>query len=502
MEIQSPDGDLLSQGAPAGGALVAQVTAEATGPHMIRVRSTRPAERFGTLLSVDALASPDAPALACGSARRLVPGERHQLRPHLAADRFRQRCPGAPAGGVVTDHVVYFEMHQQDVIRLRLIGGDARSILAVRSDCPDDDSEEQCEVGAAAEIAGLRLQAGVYYAIVRSPASADPPALLLDIGNRCEIDRDCPGGFHCDGGACRVPCDDGDNACEDGLECDLQTGHCLEEDPCGSDRSCAGIRACEPHVQEGCFTPDCEENSQCDGASCVDRSCGEAPVGCGPDAPCADPLVCNDDGACVADGACADDGDCPPGAPICHADSGTCVLCFGDAGCEGAAVCRPVNDDEPVPTFCRYDGFCEDDDGCPGSRFCLPPDFPEDHGVPYVCFVDECDGDRFDADIGPTPLRWRTYTGLVRCDGQNDTFLVLVPAGASGRVTVRHDPEDGDLALSIQEADSPGVDVSRSDGRVGVEIAEIPPAGAEREISVVVGGGPGFSVPYSITLER
>ena len=96
MEIQSPDGDLLSQGAPAGGALVAQVTAEATGPHMIRVRSTRPAERFGTLLSVDALASPDAPALACGSARRLVPGERHQLRPHLAADRFRQRCPGAP----------------------------------------------------------------------------------------------------------------------------------------------------------------------------------------------------------------------------------------------------------------------------------------------------------------------------------------------------------------------------------------------------------------------
>ena len=504
MEIQAPGGELLAQGAPAGGALVAQVTARSTGPHLVRVRSTRPAERFSSLLSIDTLAAPEAPALACAGAQRLVPGAPHRLRPHIGADRFRQRCDGAPAGGVVTDHVVWFEMHQEDVIRLRLLGGQARSILAVRSDCPEEESELECRVGEAAEIVGRQLDPGVYYVVVRSPASADPPALVLDIGTRCEIDRDCPGGFHCDGGECRVPCDDEDNPCEAPLLCNDATGHCEEEDPCVSDASCAGVRACEPHVQASCFDADCEENAQCDdGGACVDRSCAPGPpVGCDDDNPCDDPLVCDADGACVADGACENNGDCPPGAPLCDGDSGTCVVCLGDVGCSAVEICRPVSDDAPVPTYCRYDGFCEEDDDCPGTRFCQDPDFPEDHGSPDVCFAAECAGDRFDADIGATPLRWRTYTGLVRCDGQDDTYLVRVPAGASGRVTVRHDPAAGDLSLRVQEADNPGVDVSSSDGTVGVEVAEIPPAGGEREISVLVGGRAGFSVGYSITLER
>lgn len=504
MEIQSADGELLAQGAPAGGALVAQVTAQETGPHMIRVRSTRPAERFSSLLSVDALAAPEAPVLACASGQRLVPGRVHQLRPHIGADRFRQRCAGAPAGGLVADHVVWFEMHEEDVIRLRLLGGQDRSILAIRTECPEADSELQCEVGAAAEIAGLQLRPGVHYVIVRSPAGVAPPALLLDIGARCEIDRDCPGGFHCDGGRCRVPCDDGANPCEDGLSCDVGTGHCVEVDPCESDASCAGVRACEPHVQASCFNPDCEDNSECDdGGSCVDRSCAPAPPGgCDVDNPCAGDLLCDADGACVQDGACANNGDCPPGAPVCHVDSGSCVLCLGDVGCSAAEVCRPVSDDDPVPTYCQYDGFCAGDEECPGTRFCQNPDFPEDHGNPDVCFAAPCDGDRFDVDLGVTPLRWRSYSGLIRCDGQDDTYVVRVPAGASGRVTVRNAPEDGDLVVRVQEAANPGIDISVSQGSVGVEIAEVPPAGAEREINVVVGGRAGFSVPYSITLER
>jgi hypothetical protein len=468
----------------------------------VRVRSTRPAERFSTLLSVDALTSPDAQTLGCASAERIVPGEVHQLRAHIAADRFRLACLGAPVGGVVTDHVVWFEMHQEDVIRLRLLGGQRRSILAIRSDCPDSRSEVQCEAGEGAEIAGLRLDAGVYYVIVRSPADADPPALLLDIGSRCEIDRDCPGGFHCDGGQCRVPCDDDQNACADGLECDPDTGHCVEEDPCVSDASCAGVRACEPHVQEACFDPECEENSQCEADGCVDRTCGAVDVACGPEDPCDDPLVCSDSGSCVADGACDDDDDCPAGAPICHEESGTCVLCFGDAGCYAAEVCRPISDAAPVPTSCRYDGFCEDDDECPGTRFCQSQEFPEDHGNPWLCWAAECDGDRFDRDIGATAVRWRTYTSLMWCDGENDTYVLLVPAGAPGQVTLRHDPEEGDLALVIREADNPGVDVFRSNGGVGVERAEIPPADGEREINIIVEGRSGFSVGYSITLER
>jgi hypothetical protein len=183
-------------------------------------------------------------------------------------------------------------------------------------------------------------------------------------------------------------------------------------------------------------------------------------------------------------------------------DSGTCVLCFGDTGCSAAEICRPLSDDAPVPTYCQYDGFCAGDDEGPGTRFCQNPDLPADHGNPHECFAADCDGDRFDGDLGATPLRWRTYTGLVRCDGQDDTYVLRVPAGAAGQVTVLHDPAAGDLSVRVQEAENPGIDVSTSDGRVGVEIAAVPPAGEEREINVVVGGRPGFSVPYSITLNR
>ena len=80
--------------------------------------------------------------------------------------------------------------------------------------------------------------------------------------------------------------------------------------------------------------------------------------------------------------------------------------------------------------------------------------------------------------------------------------MVLLPAGASGRATLRYDPTEGALSLHTQEARNPGVDIDTSAKGTGAEMAEVPPAGSEREINVVVSGRPGQSVSYSITLER
>ena len=224
-------------------------------------------------------------------------------------------------------------------------------------------------------------------------------------------------------------------------------------------------------------------------------------------------------------GVCDDNADCPPGAPVCHVASGECVVCLGEDGCSNVETCRPVNEEAETPTHCVYDvGFCGPPDGgppaelvgaCPGDRICRDPDVPLEchvpepdpvcpasHGQPWVCSPSACDGDRLEATVGPIPARWRTYTGLIHCDAQADTFVVLVPAGASGRATIRYDPTEGGLSLQIQEAQNPGVDIDSSTRGAGVEIAEVPPAGAEREINVVVGGRPGHSVAYSLTLER
>ena len=227
------------------------------------------------------------------------------------------------------DHVLWFEMERSDVIRLRLAGGERRSILALRSECPESDSERVCEVGADAEIAGEQLDPGVYYVVVRSPAGSLLPKVLLDIGSRCEVDEDCAGGFLCDGGQCRRPCDaehpcEGDTVCDEGAG--GNSGHCIEVDPCESDDSCVGFRACEPHVEQSCFTAECQANEDCASGHCVDRRCADAlPRLCDGDNPCPDPLVCDEDGGCVQDGACDDNADCPPGAPVCHVGSGECV---------------------------------------------------------------------------------------------------------------------------------------------------------------------------------
>jgi len=107
-----------------------------------------------------------------------------------------------------------------------------------------------------------------------------------------------------------------------------------------------------------------------------------------------------------------------------------------------------------------------------------------------------CDPGR--AEDAP-PLTARTYTGLLHCDGVEDTYRVEVPADEGLRVTLRHAPGDGDLTLALLIADA---ELARSDHPDGVEVLGVDGGPAERPVDVVVDGRPGWSTAYSLTLER
>jgi len=156
-------------------------------------------------------------------------------------------------------------------------------------------------------------------------------------------------------------------------------------------------------------------------------------------------------------------------------------------GCRDNADCTPA--ERCLAGTCALFGDCGEDDDCPGSRSC---------GDDGRCQPAPCAGDRFEAAEEPPELATRTYTGLVLCDGTLDRFRAPLAAGAGLRVVLRHPPGAGDLSLSLRD---PGGPLGRSDRRLGLELLEVAPGAADRDLEVTVEGRPGSSVEYALTLE-
>jgi len=160
------------------------------------------------------------------------------------------------------------------------------------------------------------------------------------------------------------------------------------------------------------------------------------------------------------------------------------VACRSDAGCVASEICWEG--------ACQYAGLCEEDADCPGDRTC--------DAESAVCLPEPgCAGDRFDGGDGPQELAARTYTGLLLCDGTEDAYRVTAEPNEGLRVILWHDPAEGDLSLTLGDAD--GL-LAASDTRAGVEAVGVDAWLVARELDVVVRGRAGASVPYELTVER
>jgi hypothetical protein len=178
--------------------------------------------------------------------------------------------------------------------------------------------------------------------------------------------------------------------------------------------------------------------------------------------------------------------DCPAGTPVCDLDAQACVVCLADGDCGRGETC--------MADACQFMGACAGPEDCPATRTC---------GNDGLCRpAPGCPGDRLDGLDPPATLAARTYTGLLLCDGTQDRYIVQPNPGEALRVTLRHDPALGDLALDLSALPPLLERFGSSDTRFGVEIVILPAADPIRPALVTVSGRPGAHVPYSLTVER
>ena len=475
LDLLGPDGTLIAQGRDDGGTLLASAEVGSPGRHLIRIRANDADALVPVLLEVSAAAVDGAEALACDHPLPLEPARPTTFPRFVPVPRFSISCGQEQAA----DHLAAFELAQPALVSaqaVRVLG------LAIRGVCTDPGSEVVCASGPDPVLEEVFLDAGTWYLVVQSFGLL-PPEVLLTARAQCELDVDCGDGSVCDGGICHAPCL-GHGDCPGAQSCEPATGHCLEPEVCQDPADCLGLRACR---HDGvCFLPQCEESSDCQ-VACVDRSCADGPpVECRGDEDCPGQQTCVQAGACLLDEPCTRDEDCPAGAPLCAPAHARCLVCRSDNDCATSEACRQGR--------CLYLGLCEEDEDCPGERVCAQSGECEPAG--------ECAGDRFDTIPGLSALLPRTYTGLLLCDGSQDLYSTTVAASEGLRVVLRHDPSGGDLSLALTDDGVPAVELARSDHPHGVEVLGLDAAPQAHTVHIEVRGRPGFSVSYSLTLER
>jgi len=99
-------------------------------------------------------------------------------------------------------------------------------------------------------------------------------------------------------------------------------------------------------------------------------------------------------------------------------------------------------------------------------------------------------------------LLHQTYTGLILCDEDTDSLFFNQGANESLRVSLRHDPSVGDLRLEVNSTDGNNALLATSDGPHGLEVIELGPTGGERTLRLTIGGRPGYTVEYSLSIEE
>lgn len=207
----------------------------------------------------------------------------------------------------------------------------------------------------------------------------------------CDAGHECPDGYLCEVGSCRVDAGGGDDCateccanadCEDGFICS-RDGACVERPApptpeCDAETPCPTGEVCEAGA---CVTPppECEADGDCGaGEACVDGKCETKDFPVRPADRCVIPGDCGPDGTCL-DGACHFPCDAETVCPVTQAcvdglcralaDSpGECVL-GADCPTEGArcidGTCRPT---------CAAADECQRHERCDAERGICEPD--------------------------------------------------------------------------------------------------------------------------------
>ena len=320
----------------------------------------------------------------------------------------------------------------------------------------------------------------------------------------CFFAQDCPSGQVCNpaSGACLPACANdtecpGRQVCGQGLfcaenGCEVATAalDCLDDRICVQDActercaagTCAGGQTC--NLATGVCEFDagfCAMNSDCAGDQfCVDGVClARIPGTCDVDTDCDGGDVCSPFGRCVVDHVCGGDDGCQAGVAFCV--DGQCQPCVADADCGALPgfVCEANR--------CFYDAqTCVADNDCPDTRFC----------VEGFCEAGGCAGDDLDAVELPI-LDNRTYQSLILCDGDEDRYVLVVPAGYGASIQLSHEPNDGDLSLTLFSGDD---EVDFSDTAYGVETVSVLPADIQRTYFVSILGGQGRNTLYNLSV--
>ena len=473
MTLTGPGGGRLGRETATAMGGVLSVDVVAGGRHLVQLRGAEPDTRTRLRLSVEL--RPTTELAACTETLRLVPGDPLQLPLRLPVRRFSMGC----GVGTDPDVLLEFTLPSPSMVDLTTVGA---SVVAVRADCADVGSEAACDASAPPALRGLRLEAGTWFVVLKV-VGAGRPSVTLAAAPLCAVDGDCGLNGLCVAGACQARCVR-DPDCPGTQVCDRGSGRCRESGLCTIDGDCLAGRQCR--FDGTCFVANCVENSDCDGA-CVDETCAAAaPTECVGDAECPGSQVCSALGACAQLGPCGDDVDCPAGTPACDLGTSQCVACLSQDQCQPGEDCRAGR--------CEFLGACEGPGDCPGTRIC---------GNDNLCrAAPGCMGDRFDGLEAPATLAARTYSGLLLCDGAQDTYVVEPRPGEGLRVILRHDPRLGDLALTLS-ALPPLLDrFGASDGLLGVESVSLPAAELIRPALLRITGRPGAAVPYTLTIER
>ncbi|MEE2644497.1 MAG: hypothetical protein VYD19_06145, partial [Myxococcota bacterium] len=223
-------------------------------------------------------------------------------------------------------------------------------------------------------------------------------------GPTCELDEDCASGDeYCDpiDLRCRPGCREGQ--CEAGRVCNLSTRIC-EVERCEQSADCGAGRYCEPatgRCVEGCGDDrDCAEDQGCLAGSCVPRCARDVEGSCAEGEFCdARLLVCR--AKCERHLDCFDGEACEPSSQECFASS-----CRDDEATE--AISGEPNDDEESSTL-----------------FPLSP-------IP-----------------GEPGKRGGVLFSRVICSGNSDFYQLELSQGERMRISLAHDPAQGDLNFRL-----------------------------------------------------
>lgn len=218
----------------------------------------------------------------------------------------------------------------------------------------------------------------------------DCPGLTCDlesgrcVGQDCEYDRDCPGGFRCDDGSC-LPIDP--------IVCLADSTRCDDNTlvTCASDGTTQDHLDCDP---DACLAEE-------DGARCAERVCQPLAVGCldGDTA-----FTCDETGAVRTETQCADGQYCDRGTcedQICEPDSQRCdgavvVACNQHGSAESRAPCSATAAcaESDLGCGCRT-GTCVERVCRPGTARCVGDSRQPcaDNGLSYEA-VENCDDDQ------------------------------------------------------------------------------------------------------------